>query len=222
MKADIYTAKGEKKGSATLPEEIFGLPWNADLVHQVVTSIQSNRRTPVAHAKGRNEVRGGGAKPWRQKGTGNARHGSIRSPLWIGGGVTHGPLKGKDYTKKINKKMRSKALFTILSRKLVDGEIVFLESLSELDSEGKTKEAKNIVDTLSKVKGLEGISRKKGNAALIALGDASAEIKRSFKNIPTVSAHEVENLSALDVLNYKYIVITDPERSIEFLKSKNN
>lgn len=220
METTIYTVKGEKKGSAKLPKEIFGLPWNSDLVHQVVTAQQANKRTPVAHVKGRSDVRGGGVKPWRQKGTGRARHGSIRSPLWIGGGVTHGPLKDKDYSKKVNKKMRTKALFTILSKKFSDNEIIFLDSLSLADK--KTKEAQEILTNLSKIKGFEDISKKRGNRALITLAEGASKegAKVGFKNIGTVAVSDVENLNAVDALSYAYIVITDPEKSLEFLKSK--
>jgi large subunit ribosomal protein L4 len=220
MEITVYTKAGKKKGSATLPKEIFGLPWNADLVHQVVTSEQSNQRSVIAHAKGRGEVRGGGIKPWRQKGTGRARHGSNRSPIWIGGGVTHGPLSEKNYSKKINKKMRSKALFTILSKKLADNEIIFLDALSF--TEGKTKEAKDVVLNLSKIKGFENISKKRGNKALITLakGEFKEKTKQGFKNIASVGISDVENLNAVDAISYNYIVITDPEKTLEFLKSK--
>lgn len=220
METTVYTLEGKKKGSTKLPKEIFGLPWNADLVHQVVVSQQANKRAPLAHVKGRGDVRGGGIKPWRQKGTGRARHGSSRSPIWIGGGVTHGPLKEKDYSKKVNKKMRTKALFTILSKKLADNEIIFLDSFSLV--EGKTKEAASLVENLSKVKGYENIAQKRGNKALLTLtsSDSKANAKKGFKNISTVAVSEIENLSALDAISYNYIVITDPEKSLEFLKSK--
>lgn len=218
MKTDVYTISGEKKGSADLPKEIFGLPWNSDLVHQVVTSFQSNKRTPVAHVKDRSARRGGGIKPWQQKGTGRARHGSIRSPLWVGGGVTHGPTNEKDYSKKVNKKMRSKALFTVLSKKYADGQVLFLDSLSLAD--GKTKEAENVIKSLAKIEGFEKIARKSGNVALFAAAEKNDASARGMKNIKTVSLSQIENLNVLDALNHSYVVIINPEKSIEFLKSK--
>src|SRR3954462_9048133 len=129
MESPIYNAQGKKTGTVTLPESVFGVFWNDALMHQVVTSMHSNARPNVAHTKGRGEVRGGGRKPWQQKGTGRARHGSIRSPIWKGGGVTHGPRNEKVYARKINKGMRQKALLVALSRKAKDGEVILLESL---------------------------------------------------------------------------------------------
>ncbi len=218
MKTDVYTASGKKAGSTELPKEIFGLPWNSDLVHQVVTSFQSNQRTPVAHVKDRSDRSGGGVKPWRQKGTGRARHGSIRSPLWVGGGVTHGPTNEKSYEKKVNKKMRSKALFTVLSKKHADGQVLFLDSLAF--AEGKTKEAEGMIESLAKIEGFEKFANKKGNVALFATAEGDDNTKRSLKNIKAVSLAQIENLNALDALNYSYVVIINPEKSIEFLKSK--
>src|SRR3989344_3523977 len=104
MDAKIYNSKGEQSGKISLPETIFGVAWNADLVHQVITSMMSNAREPIAHTKTRGEVRGGGKKPWQQKGLGRARHGSIRSPIWVGGGITHGPRNDENFSRKINKK----------------------------------------------------------------------------------------------------------------------
>src|SRR3989338_1505182 len=97
MESKLYNIKGEAIGTFDAPEKIFGLPWNADLVHQVVVSMQGNARAGVAHTKDRGEVRGGGKKPWQQKGTGRARHGSSRSPIWKSGGGTHGPRQDKNY-----------------------------------------------------------------------------------------------------------------------------
>jgi len=118
MNADVYNLNNEKVGTVELPENVFGAKWSPVLVKQVVDAQRANARDPWAHAKGRGEVRGGGRKPWRQKGTGRARHGSIRSPLWIGGGKAHGPRKERDYSQKVNKKMRRLALFSALSRKM--------------------------------------------------------------------------------------------------------
>ena len=106
MKSDVYTTKGTKASAIELDEIVFGAPYNKDLVYQVVVAMQSNARQGSAHTKNRGEVRGGGIKPWRQKGTGRARHGSRRSPLWVGGGVTFGPRNDKDYSKKTNRKQR--------------------------------------------------------------------------------------------------------------------
>jgi ribosomal protein L4 len=110
MTHTVYTTDGKQKGTIDLPDTIFAQKWNADLVHQVATSIMSNARAATAHTKDRGEVSGGGKKPWKQKGTGRARHGSSRSPIWVGGGVAHGPRNDKSYTKKINAKMKVKAL----------------------------------------------------------------------------------------------------------------
>src|SRR3990167_1698184 len=122
MKTDVYNLEGKKVETLDLPESVFGLKWNSNLIHQVVESTRSSRRRGTAKTKDRSEVSGGGKKPWRQKGTGRARHGSIRSPIWVGGGVAHGPLSEKNYSRKINKKAKKKALFMVLARKNADGE----------------------------------------------------------------------------------------------------
>src|SRR6202008_1471373 len=118
---------GKEAGTIEIPETIFGLPWNADLVHQVVTSMRANARPTVANTKDRGEVRGGGKKPGQQKGPGRARHGGSRSPIWKGGGVTHGPKAARNYSVKINRSMSRKALLVALSRKYKDGEVVFVD-----------------------------------------------------------------------------------------------
>src|SRR3989338_1248909 len=104
MKAPVYNQLGEEVGQSLLPKEIFDVKFNADLVHQVVVSQMANKRQVIANTKGRGDVSGGGKKPWRQKGTGRARHGSIRSPIWRHGGITHGPRKDEVYAQKLNKK----------------------------------------------------------------------------------------------------------------------
>ncbi len=165
MYVKLYNQSAEEIGTTELPDAVFGLKWNPDLVHQVVTSYAANRRAGTAHAKTRGEVRGGGKKPWRQKGTGRARHGSIRSPIWKGGGVTHGPRKEKDYSKKINKKMARKALLTVFSAKARDGEIAVMDTMAF--PEGKTKHAAAVFGLFSKVRGFEKIQ--KGNGVLVGL-----------------------------------------------------
>ena len=216
MEATLYNIKGEKAGKVTLPENIFGLPWNADLVHQVVTSIMDNARTPVAHTKDRSEVRGGGKKPWKQKGTGRARHGSSRSPIWKGGGVTHGPRNEKDYARKVNQKMRQKALLVALSRKMKDNEIIFVDSL-EMQAP-KASEAKLVLSALGKE--FAGLTKNK-NAALIALPGAHEATQKSFRNFGNIEVDDVRNLNPVTVLRSKYLVIADPKAAIETLGKKS-
>ncbi len=218
MKTDIYNQKGEKAGSVELSENVFGLPWNSDLVHQVVVSMQSNARTPVAHTKDRSEVSGGGKKPWQQKGTGRARHGSTRSPIWVGGGVTFGPRNEKNYSKKINKKMRAKALYTVLSRKLKDGEVLFVDKIET--SEPKTKLVKDILTSLGAISGFEGVSTKKRNALYIASAIENDNTEKSFRNFGNVSLCNVLNMNILDVINNKYLIITEPEESIKVIENR--
>ncbi len=215
MESKIYNIQGKEAGKITLPENLFGLPWNADLVHQVVTSMQANARQPWAHTKTRGEVRGGGKKPWAQKGTGRARHGSSRSPIWVGGGVTHGPRKDKSYTKKISQQMRQKALLVTLSRKYKDGEVIFVDSLEM--QEPKTKTAKGIMSGLAST--FSGITKKK-NAALIALPTAHKPTMKSFGNFGNVEVTEVRNLNPVSILEAKYLVIANPKSAFETLGKK--
>ncbi|MBM2818045.1 MAG: ribosomal protein [Parcubacteria group bacterium] len=218
MEALIYNQKGEEAGKIKLPEAVFGLPKNDDLVHQVVVSMQSNLRTPVAHTKGRGDVRGGGKKPWQQKGTGRARHGSIRSPLWRGGGVTHGPIKDKNYEKKINKKMKAKALYTILSQKMRDNEILFVDNFTF--TKPKTQEAVSAMKSLSMIKEFKNIISKKNNAAYLALGKKDLNTTKSFANLSNIKIDDVKNLNPMDAVNYKYLIIEQPEESVKFIQGK--
>lgn len=218
MESKVYNTKGKEVGKVKLPETVFGVKWNGDLVHQVITSALSSRRENTAHTKGRGEVAGGGKKPWRQKGTGRARHGSIRSPLWVGGGVTHGPIKDKNYDRKINKKMRTKALYAILSKKLQDGEVIFVDKISL--AKPKTSEAREILEGLSKVKDLGGILQKKNNSSLISLAKNDPNTVKSFRNFSNVATTVVNNLNPVQILNYKYLVFVEPESTVAVLSSK--
>lgn len=214
MNVKIYNQSGKETGEMELPK-VFDLPWNADLVHQVVTSQAANLRQPVAHVKNRGEVRGGGKKPWRQKGTGRARHGSIRSPLWKGGGVTHGPTKERSFEKKINKKMANRALALVLSAKIRDKELMILDALSL--TQPKTKEAARIFENLSKIKSFGDIAAKK-NRALLLLARNEVNIRRAARNLPFVEIEEARNATALDVINRKYVVL--PQASIDVLSKR--
>lgn len=218
MQAIIYNQTGKSTGKVALPESVFGAKWNGDLVHQVVVSEQANMRTPVAHTKDRGEVRGGGKKPWKQKGTGQARHGSRRSPIWIGGGITHGPRNEKIYTKKINKKMKAAALYAVLSEKLKKGEILFVDDIKM--SAMKTKEAKEVMKAVSTIEGYADLLTKRKNAALFALGTKNKETEKSFANIKSVAVGELRNITPLQLLQYKYLVISRPEESVKFIAEK--
>lgn len=216
VETTIYTAAGKKKGTIELPEHIFGLKWNASLMHQVVTSMMDNARPNVAHVKDRGEVRGGGRKPWAQKGTGRARHGSSRSPIWIGGGVTHGPRKEKNYSREIPKKMRAKALAVALSKKQADGELIFVDSFG-IDTP-KTAAAKKTLLSLEKG-GFEKLGKSK-NAAVVAFSSASASLEKSFRNIGNVKTAIVRNLNPVTVLGAKYLIIENPEAALAVLTAR--
>ena len=218
LKAKVYNQKGSEVSSIDLPENIFGVKWNADLVHQVVESIRGNTRAGTADTKGRGEVRGGGKKPWKQKGTGRARHGSSRSPIWVGGGVTHGPLAEKNYKKKINKKMRVAALCAVLSKKFKDGEIIFVDSFEMKDI--KTKNAVEIMKNLSKATGYKDISVSKKPRAVMALAEKNENTQKSFRNIPALEMSYVSKLNSFSVLNRKYLIIENPESAIKFLTAR--
>ena len=146
MLVKTYDQTGKELSQTRLPAEVFGIEINHDLVHQVVVSQMANRRQIIAHTKDRGEVSGGGRKPWRQKGTGRARHGSIRSPLWRHGGVTFGPTKERVFKKKINTKMKRGALLMVLSEKAKNNFLILLDKL-ELEN-AKTKLMAKILEKL--------------------------------------------------------------------------
>lgn len=213
METNVYNQKGQAAGKFKLPEAIFGLPWNADLVHQVVVSMTSTMRDTIANTKTRGEVAGTGKKPWQQKGTGRARHGSMRSPIWVGGGIAHGPRKEKIYDRKVNKKAKAKALHVILSQKFRDGEILFIDNL--VFGAPKAKDAKIALMALSTIKGFEKLATKPKNAAIITIDKKYPELSKSFKNFGNVDIEELRNINPVSVLNHKYLVIANPEESLK-------
>jgi large subunit ribosomal protein L4 len=183
-----------------LPKEIFEVALNKDLVHQVVVSQMANKRQVLAHTKDRSEVSGGGRKPWRQKGLGRARHGSIRSPIWRGGGITFGPRKTRVFEKKIPKKMKRKALFMVLSVKAKNNLLILLEELKL--EKAKTKE---MVDILKKLPSTN-------KSSLIALPKMNKNLILASRNIPGVETMQARELNCLDLLSFKYLIM--PKESI--------
>lgn len=195
MEAKLFNQAGEEIGKVDLPARVFAVKMNPGLVHQVVLAQMANERKPLAHAKGRGEVRGGGKKPWQQKGTGRARHGSIRSPIWKGGGVTHGPLKEKDYSKKVNKQARQKALFMALSSKVIDGELRVVDSIEMV--EAKTKTMKAILEKILAGKG----------SVLLVQPDSNQKLVKASRNLSFAKTARADSLNVKDVLGRKFLVL---------------
>ncbi len=200
MDFPLYNQRAEKTGKVSLSDKVFGLPMNKDLLYQTVTSQIANKRQVSAHSKDRGEVRGGGKKPWRQKGTGNARHGSIRSPIWKGGGVTFGPRNDKIFKKGINKKMARKALFVALSSKVKDKELVVMDEV-KLEN-WKTKEMASVVNKLSEL-----FSAKHGSLLFVTDKKLGDTVERVARNLPKVDVMEARNLNALDVIARKNLIL---------------
>lgn len=217
--APLFDSKGKSNGEVSLPESVFGLPWNSDMVHQTVTSMQMNTRDHFAHTKTRGEVRGGGKKPWQQKGTGRARHGSTRSPIWVGGGVAHGPRNDKNFARKVNKQMKTQALFTILSQKARDGEVLCISGF-EL-KEGKTKFAKELVTSIAKNAAFAKLNTKRVNTALLIVPEKDSAVSRAFSNFGNMEVCEVRNVNPVTAIKYKYVVIGNPDMTLAALNSKN-
>ena len=217
MKTDIYNKEAKKVGDIDLPS-IFEAKVNNDLIHQVVVSMMSNKRQNTAHTKDRSDVSGGGKKPWKQKGTGRARHGSTRSPIWVGGGVAGGPRNERNFKKKINKKMKNNAFFQVLAQKMRDGEVLFIDSL---DFEApKTKLAKDFLEKVSTLKGFENILTKKKNSAIIANTELNQNNIKAFANFSNIKTEEFRKLSVLDLLNNKYLIVINPKVAMEILEAK--
>lgn len=193
-KVAIYNIKGEEVGEVELTDSIFNVPVRADILHQVITMQRANKRRGTASTKTRAEVRGGGRKPWRQKGTGRARHGSIRSPLWTGGGVVFGP-KPRSYKYTLPKKVRRLALKSALSSKVVGSDLLILDQLTiEMP---KTKEMIGILNNLN-------IEKK----ALIVTLNRDDNIEKSARNIPGITTTIVGNLNVYDILRHDKLVLT--------------
>jgi len=200
IEVPVYNLKGEEIEKISLNPKIFDVGFRPDVINQVILAMRANRRVPSAHTKFRSEVRGGGKKPWRQKGTGRARHGSIRSPLWVGGGVTFGPRKEKQYAQKINKKTKRLALFSALSQKLRDKEIKFVDAFSF--EKPKTKEVFLALSNL-----LEIDKKKKKVDLLVVLTKFSEGVLKSVRNLPKTKAILADSLNVEDLMIYKNVLM---------------
>jgi len=225
IKVNVYNQKGEPAGDIKLSNKIFGVKANEALIHQAVVTQMANERQVLAHTKTRSEVRGGGKKPWAQKGTGRARAGSSRSPIWIGGGVTFGPRNDRNFKKKINKKMKQKAIFMVLSDRVENKNLVIIEKLEI--NEFKTKDFDNILKNLEN-KALDSKESKKEakkekRSILIINDKKDIKVKFSGRNLAGVEILNRENINILDLLKYKNLIMTvETVKSIEKNKENKN
>jgi large subunit ribosomal protein L4 len=193
MKVDLYKQSGEKSGTLELPKEIFEIPFNEELIHQALVRQLANKRVAIAHTKTRGEVRGGGRKPFRQKGTGNARQGTIRSPLLRGGGIIFGPRNNRNFAKDMPKKQRRKALFSALSEKARNNEIIGLEAY-----EAKEPKAKDFAAMLKKLP----VERN----ALVVIPEKNEIIQKSSSNLANAKTILAGYLNIHDLQKYKKII----------------
>lgn len=210
MKAKLLNFDGQEIGSFELPEEIFALEFKPALVHQVMRWQMLNSYFPWAHTKIRSEVRGGGRKPWPQKHTGRARHGSIRSPIWRGGGVTFGPRKEKVRQIKITKKMRRKAILMTLAEKFRQN---LLKIFADLPTVTKTKEMSKILTKFLQPRK----TKKKFESVLVVMPENDQSFLRAIRNLSYANAIEARNLNLLALLNHKYVFLSP--KSIEVIKN---
>ena len=196
MKLDLYTQKGDKKGTVTVSDSMFKIEPNEELMRLAVVRYMANVRSANAHTKTRGEVRGGGKKPWRQKGTGRARFGSSRNPIWIGGGVAFGPRNDRNYTKMMNKKARRKALFSALSIKTKNDGVFVLDNF-EMDK----PQTRYFVALLSKLPECRSL--------LIVLPERNFPLEKSVSNISNVKTVPVEYINTYDILKYDKILFLE-------------
>ncbi len=222
MELSLTSLQGTKKETVSVSDSLFAARMNADLVWQVATSQMSNKRRVLAHTKTRSEVAGGGKKPWQQKGTGRARHGSIRSPIWIGGGVAHGPTKDVIFKKTITAKQGRLALAAVLSSRVREGALIISDALSV--ASGKTKDGAALVKNLSaKVPAWKPQTR-----VLLVLSGVSSDdmaTRRALANLPKVDVMRASDINALTVLSYPLMVVaSDALATIEktFSISRNS
>lgn len=203
IKIKVYNQNAEPAGEMELSPKVFGLKVNEALVHQAVITQMANERQVIAHTKDRSEVRGGGRKPWRQKGTGRARHGSSRSPIWVGGGVTFGPRNDRNFKKRINKKMKQNALLMVLSDKAAGANFVILDKLAM--PEFKTKIFKEIISGFENNILKPELNAKRSFLIIIDKGDE--KLSYSARNLTGIKLINADNINIVDLLKYKNLVL---------------
>ncbi len=204
-KVKLYNKEAKETGELELDDAVFGISLKNQVVHQIYNAMMANAREPWAHTKDRGDVRGGGKKPWKQKGTGRARHGSNRSPIWVGGGVTFGPLKVRNYKQKIQKKMNQLAVRMCLSAKVKDTQFIVLENF---EVSGKTRE---MVDLRKALPGF-------GKTTLL-LSDASNEkLNLGTRNIQRLDMQQASDVNVVDLLHHQYIITT--KKGVEILEKR--
>ncbi len=189
----VYNETGSQVGSLVLSDALFAVKPEQAIIHEAMVAQRANARRAIANTKTRGEVRGGGKKPWKQKGTGRARQGSIRSPQWVGGGITFGPTSERNFSVKINKKLKRKALFMALSDKVQNQKLMVLESMAVTSA--KTKYAASVIAKLP-------IDR---NVLLVVPG-ASAVLMRMVRNLQNVKLVSANSVNLIDVLTYRSVV----------------
>ena len=201
MKTAVYNLSGEKVKEAELSPRLFGVKAKPEVIHQVVIAQMANARHVLADTKGKGEVRGGGKKPWKQKGTGRARHGSSRSPIWKGGGVIFGPKSNRNFTQKVNKKQKQLALAMCLSDRVADNALAVFEEI-KLES-GKTKDLVNWIATIKSKLGLE-----KAKKFLLVLDKNDKKILQAVFNLKNIKIILANSLNCVDVLNSDTLLFT--------------
>ena len=205
MKISVYNSEGKEVEKLDLSDNVFGFKINNDLIHQVFTAISANQRQTLAHTKNRGERAGSGIKPWRQKGTGRARVGSVRTPTWKKGGVAFGPRKDRNYSQKINKKMNLQAIAMVLSGKLKSGEIKIIDKFEM--AEKKTKEMAKILGNL-KIKG----------KTLLVFSKEEKDLRIASRNMKNASNGLCDQLNIADMMRNKNLLMS--KNSIKYLEKK--
>jgi large subunit ribosomal protein L4 len=208
VKTNVYNQSGEIVGELKLSDKVFAVEINEDLIHQAMVTQSANERQVLAHTKTKAEVRGGGKKPWKQKGTGRARAGSSRSPIWIGGGVTFGPRKERNFSKKINKKMKQKAITMVLSDRLSNNNMAVINKIEIQDF--KTKGFNDILKKIENIIPSDNDKAKKSKRSVLFVNDNKDEkIVFSGRNLVGFNIINLENLNIVDLLKYKNLMITE-------------